>query len=136
MNTGIKSQLGGASKKAPIRNPLEEVLEVVKSAGEQAGVKPVIPEQSQTAPQSEALLPQPSLLEKKKPSQLLAMENELKEIRMQREQKEEQVEMVEKQEEKQEEQLEVKKKQSFFEKGLALVRKRGPGIETRKPKAA
>lgn len=134
MNTGIKSQIG--DKKAPIRNPLEEVLELGKKAVEQTGVTPVSSEQSQMASQPEAPLPQPSVLERRKSSQIIAIQNEMRHIRMQKKQQEQQHEVVAEQQEQQGEQVEQKKKQSMFEKGLAFLKRRGQGPERRPPKAS
>lgn len=125
----------------PIRNPLEELTEIVKTAGEQAGVKAPAGEQQQTAPQTEAPLPQPSLIERKKNRMMMANRTELEQLQAQarrkREQQELQAKTLEEQGEKQEEQMEVKKKQSFFERGLELVKRRARGkMETRQPKAA
>ena len=124
------------NQKTSVRNPLEELVEIGKTAVEQTGVKPTSVEQSQPVSQPEMTAPKPSILEKKKTTQIRAMENELEEIRVRRAQAEQQREMVEEQTVQQGEYVKEEKKQSFFEKGLALVKKQGPGIETRKQKAA
>ncbi|MBI3290590.1 hypothetical protein HYZ78_04295 [Candidatus Microgenomates bacterium] len=132
----IKQVAQKPNKQAPIRNPLEEVLEVVKNAGEQTGAKPMSSEQPQMTQQPEAPLPQPSLLEKKKPTQIRAIENELREIRMQKKQVEQQQKIVEERQVQQEEVVKEEKK-SRWQKGLDFVKKRAMHqIEGRQQKAA
>lgn len=128
-------QAGSAAANV-MRQILQEPLEIAKDVGEQMGVTPVGPEQQQMASQPEAPLPQPSVLERRKSSQIIAIQNEMRHIRLQKKQQEQQYEMVAEQQEQQGEQVEQKKKQSMFEKGLAFLKRRGQGPEKRPPKAS
>lgn len=137
---GIKSQIGGIAK-GTIKQILQEPSEILKDVGEQVvGTETV---GGQSAPpaggQPQQIKPSP---EEQKKSRILEahrreLEEEIAHRRKERIQKFQQVSLIKEKKIEEEKQQEGMKKESMFQRGLALVTGRfKKRVETRLPKSA
>lgn len=132
----VKSQLSGVGK-GVVKQVIQEPLEILKDVGEQVGMRPEPGGQHQPqGEQRQEIKVSPE--QKRRGSRLAAMEQEIKEIRQQREQTAVEEQTVEEEKKKQqEEHLGNAQKESIFQKGLKMVTGRlKRRMETRLPKAA
>lgn len=138
----VGQQIGGAGKTA-VRQIVQEPLEILKTAGQQAGIEGgnTQPQQSPQTVPAQSVNVQPSVIEQNKDRILAAhrkeLEDEITKRRKERVQEIEQRRLVEQRVEQKKKDEEEAKKESLFEKVKNMVTGRArKRVEARMPKAA